>query len=61
MEKRLALAQRLLQTIEGDLATTGPKKSLKDILGLLADSTALPSDEDCRKFLAEERLRKYGT
>lgn len=60
VEKRLALAQRLLQTIEGDLAVRAPKKSLKDIVGLLAGAAPPPSDEDCKRILSEERCHKYG-
>ena len=57
--KRLALAQDLLRTVEMELAPK-PKKSLKDLVGLLKTDEPPPNDEECKRILEEERTKKYG-
>ncbi len=60
--QRLALARELLQTLSGDLGSTPtPRKSLKDLLGLLRTKGPPPSDEECNRNLQEELARKHGT
>ncbi|MBY0523952.1 MAG: hypothetical protein K2R98_11170 [Gemmataceae bacterium] len=61
-DKRLSLAQRLLATLEHDLAPQArPRKSLGDLLGLLQQQGPPPTDEECAKILDEERLKKYAS
>ena len=61
-EKRLALTQKILQTLTRDLGSKSPpQKTLKDLLGLLKTEGPPPSDEECEKLLEEELLRKHGS
>jgi hypothetical protein len=59
-EKRLSLAQMLLQTLRRDFTATPRQKSLRDLLGLLKTEGLPPSDAACADILEEERLRRYG-
>jgi hypothetical protein len=54
---RLSLASKILQSLEAEQAR--PKKSLRDMVGLWTDMPPL-TDEDVRRILDEERMRKYG-
>ena len=61
-EKRLALTQQILQTLSRDWGgPSSPRKTLKDLLGLLKRENLPPSDAECEKIVDEERLRKYST
>ena len=61
-EKRLVLTQKILQTLTRDLSMKPqPQKTLKDLLGLLKTEGPTPSDEECKRFLEEELLRKHGS
>jgi hypothetical protein len=58
--KRLALAQQILRTIEGELNAAPPRsKSLMDLMGLLKTEGSPPTDEECRRILEDELLGKY--
>lgn len=59
-ESRLTLARRVLETLEGDLVSRPPKKSVMDLLGLLKVDGPPPSDEECDRIRDEELLSKYG-
>lgn len=61
-ERRLRLVQEVLQTLRGDLVPEGkPRKSLKNLLGLLETGGPPPTDEECDRILEEERMRRYGS
>jgi hypothetical protein len=52
------LASKILQSLETE--PTRPKKSLRDLVGILATDQPPPTDEDVERILEEERMRKYG-
>ena len=55
--QRLALARRILESLE----TPPPRRMpLDDVFGLLRTDRPAPTDEECRRIVEEERLRKYG-
>ena len=59
--KRLALAQRLLDTLETDVASTRPpRKPLEGLVGLLKTDAPPPSDEECDRIRFEELMKKHG-
>jgi hypothetical protein len=59
--ERLRLARRILETIETDTVSAPPRRgSLKDLLGILKTDAPPPTDEECRRIIEEERMRKYG-
>lgn len=37
-----------------------PKKSLKDLVGLIKTDGPPPNDEECQRLLEDELLKKYG-
>ena len=53
---RLSLASKILQSLEAE--QTRPKKSLADLVGILATDKSPPTDEDVERIFEEERLRK---
>jgi hypothetical protein len=53
-----SLATRILQSLE--VSARRPAKPVDNLLGLLATSEPPPSDEECERVIAEERLRKHG-
>jgi len=55
---RLSLASKILQSLEAE--QEGPKKSLRDIVGILATDRPPPTDEEVQRILDEERMVKYG-
>jgi hypothetical protein len=55
---RLSLATKILQSIEAEQMR--PKKSLADLVGILATDQPPPTDEDVERILEEERMKKYG-
>ncbi len=59
--KRLALAQRLLGTIETELpGIAKPKKPLSALIGILKPDGPLPADGDWKKVRDEELCKKYA-
>lgn len=59
---RLAFAQRILRTLDSDRRSKAPpRKSLTNLIGLLATEGKAPSDQECGAILEEELLRKYGS
>ena len=50
-DKRLTLAEMLLQTVRSDFTTAPRPKSLKGLLGLLKTEGLPPSDEACAAIL----------
>ena len=55
---RLSLASRILQSLEAEQSR--PRKSLADLVGILATDQPPPTDEDVERVLDEERMKKYG-
>jgi hypothetical protein len=60
VERRLALAQGILRTLESDLTgASRPRRSPEILVGLLKTDQPPPSDEDCQRILEEELIRKH--
>ena len=59
---RIALARRILETVELATAVEVPPRRipLEPIFGLLKTDAPPPSDEECARIVDEERMRKYG-
>ena len=55
---RVSLTSRILQSLEAEQER--PKKSLRDLVGILATDQSPPTDEEVERILEEERMRKYG-
>jgi hypothetical protein len=63
-ESRLALAQKILGTLGGDLrpdVEPRPKGTLADLVGLLKTDGPPPTDEEIAQMLHDERMRRYGS
>jgi hypothetical protein len=57
---RITLARRILESLETpDIPAVRPRRSLKDLLGLLKTDAPPPTDEDCRRILEEELMEKH--
>lgn len=59
-DERRDLAQRILQTLPAEPAQPSGKAGLRALLGLARTEGPPPSDEECRRILEEELLKKYG-
>ena len=58
--QRITLARRILESLEGPSAPEQPgTRSLKNLVGLLKTDSPAPSDEECRKILEEELIKKH--
>lgn len=60
---RWILSQRLLEGLEikkRPLPRPPMTLSLDEIEGMLATDKPAPDDETCRRWIEEERMRKYG-
>ncbi|MYA71888.1 hypothetical protein F4009_10845 [Candidatus Poribacteria bacterium] len=60
-EMRIDLARRILETVVPSRIQPAPQTmSLDEVIGIAKTDTPPPTDEDCKKILEEERLKKYG-
>lgn len=58
---RIDLARQILETVVPPQIPKPPKKrTLEEIHGLLKIDGPAPTDEECKKIIEEERLKKYG-
>lgn len=59
---QLRFARRVLEALEtgrnGDQKTRGAP--VEDVLGMLATGGPVPDDDECRRILEEELLKKYA-
>lgn len=61
VDMRIALARRILETAGTPTILETPRTlSLDQVIGILKSEAPAPSDEECRRIIEEERLRKYG-
>ena len=61
MEMRIDLARRILETLVSPQISPPPRTiSQEDIFGILKTDGPPPTDEECKKIIEEERLKKYG-
>lgn len=58
--RRIALVERLLGTVRAELeAPTSARPSLRNLVGLARLDVPPPDDEECRRILEEELMRKH--
>ena len=63
-ESRIALARRVLESVEVEAlkGTVGLRgKSAEQVLGMWSPGTSAPTDEECDQFLADELRRKHAS
>lgn len=57
---RIELARRILETVAPPRPPRPPKTiPLEEIFGMLKTDGPPPTDEECKKIIEEERLKKY--
>ena len=60
-EMRIDLARRILETVVPSQIQPPPQTmSLDEVVGIAKMDVPPPTDEDCKKILEEERIKKYG-
>ncbi len=60
-EMRIDLARRILETVGPSQIQPSPQTmSLDEVVGIAKTDALPPTDEDCKKILEEERMKKYG-
>ena len=60
-EMRIDLARRILETVVPEQILPPPQTmTLEDIHAIMKTDKPPPTDEECKKILEEERLKKYG-
>lgn len=60
-EMRIDLARRILETVVPSRIHPPPQTmSLDEVIGIAKTDAPPPTDEDCKKILEEERMKKYG-
>jgi hypothetical protein len=57
-DMRSSLAAKILISLKDESAT--PRRSLSDLVGILATVQPPPTDADISRILEEERARKYS-
>jgi hypothetical protein len=63
---RLALARRILETLEGPAVDQPPPRlphgpSAAEVAGMFKTDKPAPADEEVQRILEEELTRKYGS
>jgi hypothetical protein len=60
-EMRIDLARRILETVVPEQILPPPRTmSLDEVIGIAKTDLPPPTDEECKKILEEERMKKYG-
>ncbi len=60
-EMRIDLARRILETLASSQILPPPQTmSLDKVIGIAKTDAVPPTDEECKKILEEERMKKYG-
>lgn len=59
-ERRLALARQILEMSPATVSKPPRRIPLDQVFGMLKTDRPAPSDEECRRIIEEERLKKYG-
>ena len=60
-EVRVDLARRILETVVPEQILPPPQTMmLEEIQAIMKTDKRPPTDEECKKILEEERLKKYG-
>ena len=55
---RALLASKILSSQQGESAL--PRKAIAELVGILSSDSPPPSDEDVRRIVEEERMRRLG-
>ena len=59
-EMRIDLARRILETVVPEQILPPPRTmSLDEVIGIAKTDLPPPTDEECKKILEEERMKKY--
>ena len=60
-EMRIDLARRILETLVPRQIPPPPRTmSPEEVFGILKTDGPPPTDEECKKIIEEERMKKYG-
>ena len=60
-EMCIDLARRILETVVPSRIHPPPQTmALDEVIGIAKTDAPPPTDEDCKKILEEERMKKYG-
>lgn len=60
-EMRMDLARRILETMVSSKDLPPPQTMpLNEVIGIAKTDAPPPNDEECKKILEEERIKKYG-
>jgi len=60
-DMRIAFARKVLETIETPtISNPAQAMAFDEVVGLLKTNEPPPDDQQCAKFIEEERLRKHG-
>ncbi len=60
-EMRIDLARRILETVVPEQIPPPPQTmTLEEIQAIMKTDKPPPTDEECKKILEEERMKKYG-
>jgi hypothetical protein len=60
MEDRVALAYEILRDMRRKPIGDPPRQTLASAIGIARGAGPVPSDEDVKRWIEEERLSKYG-
>ncbi len=61
LDMPITLARRILETAETPLIAEPPRTlSLDQVIGILKTDAPPPTDEECKRIIEAERMRKYG-
>ncbi len=61
LDMRITLARRVLESADTPPIAEPPRTlSLDQVIGILKTDAPAPTDEECERFIEEERMRKYG-
>ena len=60
-DMRIDLARRILETVVPSRPPPPPQTmTLEEIQAIMKTDKPPPTDEECRKIIEEERMKKYG-
>lgn len=59
-DMRIDLARRILETVVPSHPPPPQTMTLEDIQAIMKTDKPPPTDEECKKIIEEERMKKYG-
>ncbi len=57
---RIDLARQILETVVPPQIPPPQTMPLDEVIGILKTDAPAPTDEECKKIIEEERMKKYG-